>query len=148
LNDLGQYQNSDTRIQGRALEGEVAWHRAGTEVSGGLGWYDWTSGGIHLANVSAWNGLLKAIHRVGAWSLAAEASYVDGRQDTGSDTNVPPNWTLRASLRYDVQRFWGQITLEDATNSRRRDLVAPEYDPITWMQNDGRAARLTMGFRL
>jgi hypothetical protein len=40
-----------------------------------------------------------------------------------------------------------QATLEDATNSRRVDLVAKDYSPITWMNSDGRAITAQVGFR-
>jgi hypothetical protein len=92
----------------------------------------------------------KAVQRFGTWSLAGEARYVDARQaGVGPDmTRVPAAWTLRASARVDMDHAWLQATLEDLTNSRRQDLVGPEYAPVTWMRADGRALRVTLGFRL
>ena len=122
-------------------------------MSGGVGWYDWTYQGAPLDNASRWNGVLKAIQRTGAWSFAGDARYVGGRQATGTVSGlpvvatVPANWTLGASVRRDAGRFWCQATVEDLTNSRRRDLVAPEYYPVTWMPSDGRALRVVVGFR-
>ena len=60
--------------------------------------------------------------------------------------SVPANWTLRSSARREWG--WGQVSVEDLTNSRRRDLVAPEYSPITWMAGDGRAVVATLGLKL
>jgi len=37
--------------------------------------------------------------------------------------------------------------VEDLTDSRRRDLVAPEYTPVTWMAADGRSIRMVVGVR-
>jgi hypothetical protein len=91
-------------------------------------------------------GVLRAIHRLGAWSLAGEGRYVAGR-DNGLGTRVPAAWTLRASVRREWGWGWGQVSGEDLGNSRRRDLVAPEYQPVTWMQGDGRAVRGTLGIR-
>lgn len=147
---LAQFQNSPEPIRGRAVETELAWHQGGTEVSAGAGWYDWTSQGATLSNSSRWLGVFKAIQRSGDWSLAGEARYVGGRQTfdpaTGL-TTVPANWTLRTSLRREWGWGWAQGTVEDLTNSRRRDLVGAEYAPITWMEGDGRALRATLGVK-
>jgi outer membrane receptor protein involved in Fe transport len=145
---MEQYQNAPDAKKGRTLEAETAWHHRGLELSGGAGWYDWTYQGTTLENSSRWNGVLKAIQRMGAWSLAGDARYVDGRQAAATGSSVPANWTLRGSVRYDTERFWGQVSMEDLSNSRRRDLVAPEYAPVTWMAADGRAVRLVLGFRM
>ena len=72
---------------------------------------------------------------------------MDGREEAGV-SSVPANWTLRGSARWDVATWWAQVSLEDLTNSRRRDLVGPEYYPVTWMAADGRAVRVTLGMRL
>jgi len=146
--DQEQYQNAPDAKKGRALEAEAAWRHQGLELSGGVGWYDWTYQGAPLENSSRWNGVLKAVQRLGAWSLAGDARYVDGRQSAGTGSAVPANWTLRASLRWDTARCWAQASVEDLTNSRRRDLVAPEYSPVTWMAADGRALRVVLGVRL
>ncbi len=61
---------------------------------------------------------------------------------------VPANWTLRTSARREWGWGWAQVSIEDLTNSRRRDLVAPEYQPITWMEGDGRAVYATLGLKL
>ena len=96
--------------------------------------------------------MFKAIQRTGPWSLAGEARYVAGRQNTdpatGILTTVPGNWTLRASARREWSHAWAQVSLEDLSNSRRRDLVAAEYAPITWMEGDGRAVFATLGVKL
>ena len=153
LGDLEQYQNADGDKDGKAVEAESTWRNGGTELSGGLGWYQWTYQGTTLDNASRWLGNLKAVQHLGAWSLAGEARYVDGRQALSMATGmpaiaaVPANWTLRASLRRESAGFWCQATVEDLTNSRRRDLVAPEYAPVTWMPADGRAVRIVVGFR-
>ena len=55
---------------------------------------------------------------------------------------------MRASTRREWGWGWAQVSVEDLTNSRRRDLVAPEYAPITWMEGDGRALVATLGFKL
>jgi len=128
----------------------LAWHRGGTEVSAGAGWYEWTSQSATLSNSSRWLGVLKAIQRAGDWSLAGEARFVGPRQSSDPATGlttVPGNWTLRASLRREWTRVWAQASVEDLTNSRRRDLVAAEYAPITWMEGDGRALRATAGVK-
>ena len=148
---LAQYQNAPDTVKGRAAEAELAWHRGGTELSAGGAWYDWTYQGTTLSDSSRWLGVFKAIQRAGDWSVAGEARYVAGRQNTdpgtGLTTSVPANWTLRASLRREWGWGWGQASVEDLANSRRRDLVAPEYQPITWMQADGRAVNATLGVR-
>ncbi len=87
------------------------------------------------------------MHHFGDWSLAAEARYVDGRGLADGSASVPAAWTLRASVRFDVSRGWVQLTAEDLTNSRRRDLVAGEYAPITWMEKDPRSVHASAGFR-
>ena len=61
---------------------------------------------------------------------------------------VPANWTLRTSARREWGWGWAQVSIEDLTNSHRRDLVAPEYQPITWMEGDGRAVYATLGLKL
>ena len=151
---LAQYQNAPDSKKGKALEAETTWHYLGTELSGGVGWYDWTYQGAPLDNASRWNGVVKAIQHLGSWSLAGEARYVDARQATSTATgtavltSVPANWTLRASLRREMPHYWVQASVEDLGNSRRQDLVAPEYAPVTWMASDGRALRLVVGFRM
>jgi len=154
-NTLLQYQNAPDARKGKTLEAEVVYRRGGTEVSGGAGWYDWTYQGAPLDNASKWNSTFKAIQRLGAWSVAGEGRYVDGRKAAAISANgvrevtfVPANWTLRASLRWDSAGMWAQASVEDLTGSRRRDLVAPEYSPITWMEADGRSLRVTVGFRM
>jgi iron complex outermembrane receptor protein len=145
-----QYQNATDTQKGSAVETELAWRRGGTEVSGGAGWYRWTYQGRTLDNVTPWTAVAKAVQRFGNWSLAGEARYVDARQaGTGAEaTRVPAVWTLRASARVDLEHAWVQATLEDLANSRRQDLVGPEYAPVTWMRADGRALRVTLGFRM
>jgi outer membrane receptor protein involved in Fe transport len=149
-----QFQNADTRIQGRSLEAEASLTLSPTDISGGFGWYRWEQASRPLNNTSTWNAVVKAIHRLEAWSFAGELRYVSGRQiapdpaiagDFG--TQVPANVTARASLRYDRWKWWMQATVEDATDGRRKDLVAKDYDPITWMRSDGRAFRFQAGFR-
>jgi len=146
-----QFQNAADPLKGTTAELELAWHRAGTELSGGVGWYDWTYQGAAWPDSTRWMGVLKAIQRFGAWSLAAEARYVDGRTNNdanaGVTTSVPANWTLRASVRREWSWGWAQVVGEDLTNSRRRDLVGSEYSPITWMEGDGRAVRGIVGVR-
>lgn len=154
LGDGQQFQNTMTRIQGRSLEGEFHLGFGTTDFSGGFGWYRWEQGSQRFDNTSSWNAIIKAIHHLDAWSLAAEARYVGGRQkapdmtvsgDPG--TQVPANLTLRASVRYDRYKWWAQATLEDAADGRRQDLVAKDYAPITWMRSDGRAISAQVGFR-
>jgi hypothetical protein len=146
-----QYQNAADPIKGTAVETELAWHRGGTELSAGGGYYDWTYQGAQLSDSSRWLAVFKAIQHAGDWSVAGEARYVDGRQNTdpttGILTQVPANWTLRASARREWGWGWGQVSLEDLTNSRRRDLVAPEYGLVTWMEGDGRAVNATLGVK-
>ena len=144
---LEQYQNAGDALEGRTAEAELAWHRGGTEVYGGAGWYRWTYQGNELPNASKWMGVLRAIQRLGAWSLAGEGRYVAGRENPAAGTRVPANWTLRASVRREWGWGWAQVTGEDLTGGRRRDLVASEYQPVSWMQGDGRAVRGTLGIR-
>ncbi len=122
-----------------------------TELSGGAGWYEWSDQAGPLANISRWLGVFKAIQRAGDWTLAGEARYVAGRQRAATDTwaaaQVPANWTLRASVRRDWSWGWGQVVAEDLTDSRRQDLVAREYAPVTRMAGDGRALRGTLGVK-
>ncbi|HJW72845.1 MAG TPA: TonB-dependent receptor [Geothrix sp.] len=154
LGDGQQFQNEAERIQGRALEAELNLNLSPTTISGGFGWYRWDQGAQSLNNTSTWNAVLKAIHHLEAWSIAGEARYVGGRE-TAPDpavaadpgTRVPANLSIRASLRYDRWKWWLQATLEDATNGQRKDLVAKDYAPITWMKSDGRALWLQAGFR-
>ena len=154
LGDGQQFQNATDRIQGRALEAEVHLDLSPTDLTAGFGWYRWEQGSGRLDNVSAWNAVVKAIHHHDAWSLAAEARYVGGR-DRAPDpsdsadpgTRVPANLTIRASLRYDQWAWWVQATVEDVTDGQRQDLVARDYAPITWMKADGRSFRLQAGFR-
>jgi iron complex outermembrane receptor protein len=154
LGDGQQFQNATTRIQGRAVEAEFHLNLNPTDLSGGFGWYRWEQGSQSVDNTSAWNAVFKAIHHQDAWSLAGELRYVGGRQQApdpavGGDlgTQVPANLTARVSLRYDRWKWWAQATVEDATNSRRVDLVAKDYAPITWMNSDGRALSVQVGFR-
>ena len=58
---------------------------------------------------------------------------------------------LRAAVRW--QRSspgrpgpWVRVTLEDAGQARRVDLVATDYAPMTRMAADGRTCYLTLGF--
>jgi iron complex outermembrane receptor protein len=153
LGDGQQFQNAITRIQGRALEAEAHLNLNPTDLSGGFGWYRWEQASQSLDNVSSWNAVLKAIHHLDAWSFAGEVRYEGGRAQAPNPasgdlgTQVPANFTVRASVRYDRWKWWMQATLEDATNSRRMDLVAKDYSPITWMNSDGRAITAQVGFR-
>jgi hypothetical protein len=150
-NGAEQFQNATDPTKGKALELELAWHLGGTQLSAGGGWYDWTYDGAPLQDSARWLGVFKVIQQEAAWSLAGEARYVGSRQnaltDSGITARVPANWTLRASLRRELGWGWAQVSGEDLTNSRRRDLVAPEYSPITSMAGDGRAVRGTVGVR-
>ena len=154
LGNLEQFQNATGNKDGKALEAESSWRQGGTELSAGVGWYDWTYQGVALDNASRWLSNLKLVQHVGPWSLAFESRYVANRSASSDSSGipaqatVPANWTLRTSLRYDRAQFWCQATVEDLTNSRRRDLVAPEYAPVTWMAADGRALRVVLGFRM
>jgi|GEM_PF-1887375 len=159
--DAGQqFMNADVDMKGSAVEAETTLRLGTTEFTGGMGWYDWrlsdatvfgqTYSTAAMDNVSSWNSVLKAIHRQGAWSFAGEARFVSGRgmeYVPGVITVAPGNWTLRASVRFESSWGWAQLSGEDLTNSRRVDLVAPEYLPITRMPADGRAAHLTLGLR-
>lgn len=145
--DIQQYRNSPSRIQGRALEFEWAWRAERMEWSGGAGWYRWTREGMPLDNVSPWNLHVKAIHRLDAWSLAGEARYISGREQAENHATVPAHFSLRASLRWEQPKAWLQLTVEDLLGARRKDLVAREYAPITWMEGEGLSARLTLGYR-
>jgi len=149
-----QFNNATTRIQGRAVEGELHADFQPTDLSGGFGWYRWEQGAASFNNVSTWNAVFKAIHHVEALSLAGEVRYVGGRGaapnpavsgDQG--TRVPSNFVVRASVRYERLGWWVQATVEDITDGRRQDLVAKDYNPITWMQSDGRAFSAQAGFR-
>lgn len=151
-----QYQNSNSLIRGKALEGELVYSRDRMECSLGLGWYDWRANGRSLDNVSKWNGYFRAIRHFGPFSLAGEARYVDARQMASKEfetapetapTRVNANWTLRASLRYEYAGCFVQLSLEDLLASKRRDLVAVDYEPITWMQGEGRQWRAMAGVR-
>ena len=111
-------------------------------------------GSQSLDNVFSWNAVFKAIHHLDDWSFAGEVRYEGGRAQAPNPavsgdlgTQVPANFTVRASVRYDRWKWWMQATLEDATNSRRMDLVAKDYSPITWMNSDGRAITAQVGFR-
>lgn len=154
LGDGQQFQNAATRIQGRAVEAEFNFNLNPTGCSGGFGWYRWEQGTLSLDNVSSWSAVFKAIHHLDAWSLAGEVRYESGREQApdpaaggGLGTQVPANFTVRASVRYDCWKWWLQATVEDATNSRRMDLVAKDYSPISWMNSDGRAITAQVGFR-
>lgn len=148
---LEQYQNAPDSKLGKALEAELTWRHAGTEASAGAGYYDWTYQGAPLDNATRWTGVAKLVQHLGGLSLAGEARYVDGRQEgagTPTVASVPANWTLRGSARWEAAKWWAQVSLEDLANSRRRDLVGPEYAPVTWMEADGRAVRVTLGLKL
>lgn len=149
--EMQQYQNQSEVIKGKALEGDLDAQMGAFEVGASLGWYEWMRAGQKLANVSPWNGSLKVIYRQGPWSLAGEARYVGSRKLNGDEQMVATagaNWTLRTSLRFDQPGFWAQVSLEDLTESRRRDLVAVDYDPIRWMAGEGVQVRLVLGLRL
>jgi iron complex outermembrane receptor protein len=151
---MAQYQNAADPKKGKALEAEANGRWGELEVAAGAGWYDWTYQGAPLDNAARWTGNLRAIQRFSGWSVAGELRYVGARQasfpnaSTPGTSTVPANWTLRASLRREMAHGWLQASVEDLGNSRRRDLVAPEYDPVTRMAADGRALRLTLGFRM
>jgi outer membrane receptor protein involved in Fe transport len=149
---LEQYQNAADPLKGTTVEGEATWHRDGTELYGGAGWYRWTYQGADWPDSTRWLGVFRAIQRLGDWSLAGEARYVAGRDNpdlgvAGQATRVPGTWTLRASVRREWNWGWAQVSGEDLGNSRRRDLVGEEYQPVTWMEGDGRAVRGTLGIR-
>jgi len=158
--DAQMFANADGDLKGSAVEAEASLRLGATELTGGAGWYEWrrsdatvfgqTYSRTEMDNVSTWNGVLKAIHRRGAWSFAGEARFVSGREmepEPGPIYDVHGNWTLRASIRFEASWGWAQLSGEDLTNSRRVDLVASEYAPITRMRADGRAAHLTLGVR-
>jgi outer membrane receptor protein involved in Fe transport len=154
IGNAQQFQNAGSRIQGRAIEAEAHLNLHPTEFSGGFGWYRWEQDAQSLDNVSTWNAVLKAIHHLDDWSFAGEVRYEGGRSQAPNPalsgdlgTQVPANFTVRASVRYDRWKWWMQATLEDATNSRRMDLVAKDYSPISWMNGDGRALTAQVGFR-
>jgi iron complex outermembrane receptor protein len=154
LGDGQQFQNGATRLQGRSVEAEIHLTLARTDLFGGFGWYRWEQGAQRVDNTSSRNAVFKAIHHLDAWSLAGEMRYVGGRQKASDPaiagdpgTQVPANFTLRASVRYDRWKWWAQATVEDASDGKRRNLVAKDYAPITWMNSDGRAISVQVGFR-
>lgn len=142
-----RYENTRIDGKGRSIEGESTATFGRTEISGGLGWYSLSFQGTEQDGVSRWNGVMKAIHRFQALSLAAEARYVDGYSSRATMTSVPANWTLRASARWENRNYWVQVSVEDVTDSQRRNLVGKEFFPITWMEGSGRAVRGTVGCR-
>jgi outer membrane receptor protein involved in Fe transport len=159
---LAQYINAPNWVKNRSAELEATWHQRGTQISGGVGYYDWSTqagtvpGTQQIQNgsipgSSRWLGVFKVIQRVNSYSVAGEARYVDARQNpytlSGIPAKVPANWTLRTSVRREWSDCWAQFSIEDLTNSRRRDLVAAEYSPATWMEEDGRALRGTFGVK-
>lgn len=141
------YKNSPIDGKGRSVEAESTATFGRTEISGGLGWYSLSYQGTEGDGVSRWNGVFKAVHRFQVLSLAAEAHYVDGYSSRATATAVPANWTLRASARLENRRYWVQVSVEDITDSQRRNLVGPEFSPITWMEGSGRSVRGTVGCR-
>jgi hypothetical protein len=148
---MEQFQNAPDSKLGKAVEAEGSWRHARTELSAGVGYYDWTYQSAPLDNATRWTAVAKGVQHLGDFSLAGEARYVDGREEgagTPTVSTVPANWTLRGSARWEAATWWAQVSLEDLTNSRRRDLVGPEYAPVTWMAADGRAVRMTLGLKL
>lgn len=143
----GMYVNSPNCGYGKSLEGESNFIFGKTNVYVGFGWYRLTTLGINADNLSPYNGNIKITHQYKQMSFAGEARYVSGRTAHSTGSDVPANWTLRASTRFDAPHYWVQLTVEDITDSQRRDLVGKEFSPITWMEGDGRSVRGTLGFR-
>lgn len=142
-----KYENTPLNGKGKSVEAESVVTFGKTELSGGMGWYSLTYQGVEQEGLSRWNCVFKAIHRVRAMSLAAEARYVDGYASRATATSIPANWTLRTSARLDGQAYWLQVSVEDVTNSCRQSLVGKEFYPITWMESTGRTIRGTIGLR-
>lgn len=143
--NLQQFQNSPSQIKGAAYEAELRWQRGAWDLYASAGAYQWRQDGVDLTNVAKVQASLRAIYRTGAWSLAAEGRHVGDRKDAPYD--APAATTFRASLRYDQDGWWAQLTGEDLTDARRTELVATDYDPVRTMRGDGRALRATLGFR-
>lgn len=142
----GQYVNSPNTGYGKSLEGESNLTFPNTDLYFGLGWYRLTTNGVNTDNIVPFSGVFKISHRLKLLNIAAEARYSNGRNSRTTATAVPANWTLRLSSRFETDHYWIQVTIDDLTNSRRKDLVGKEFYPVTWMEGDGRSIRGTIGF--
>jgi outer membrane receptor protein involved in Fe transport len=140
-----QARNAVDPIQGRALEAEVQDSWPGWELKGSVGLYRWERQGQRLDNAAPLEASLRLTHHLGSWSFTGEARRVGPRAAQGID--VPGATTARLAARWEGHTVWARVSVEDATDARRRDLVAREYAPITGLPGVGRTLRLDVGVR-
>ena len=144
---MAEFQNAPDRIRGRAYEAEATWRLRGFELYGGWGWYSWVQTGQPMPDVASQTAVLRAIQRSGDFSLALEGHYVSARENAATQARVPGNVQVRASARMDWPHAWGQLSVEDLADTRRQDLVGPEYAPVNSTTTDGRRFLATVGMR-
>ena len=153
--DLGsgmqQSQNSTEPLTGTALEAELQGRWAGWSLYAQAGAYRWEQAGVAFPNATRFQGALRCTRHWGPWTLSSEVRQVGAREGGPGNPDAPAATVLRAAVRW--QRSspgrpgpWVRVTLEDAGQARRVDLVATDYAPMTRMAADGRTCYLTLGF--
>lgn len=145
---LQQNLNAARELHGNSLEAEVQGRRAEWTFYGSMGFYRWRQAGENIFNTARFQGGLRATRHWGRFYASGEARYVGPRENPPISARVPGSTVLRASLGWEEPRWWLRATLEDIGHTRRKDLVAADYAPITRMASDGRTFRLALGCRL
>jgi len=145
--DTQQFTNAADEAEGRAYEFEGRWQAGQLELYGQVGLYRARLQGQDLPNTAKTQAAFRAIYHLSDWSLAGEWRHVGGRELQDVPLRAPAADTFRLSLRYNGAHYWVQATGEDLTDARRRDFLAPEYDPVREMPGEGRMLRATLGLR-
>jgi iron complex outermembrane receptor protein len=140
--------NEPGTIRGQSAELEVTGREPGWTWMLQSGVYDWVKqDGTRFPDCARLQGGLRITWLWGPWSLTGEARYVSRREDPSRDAFAPAATTLRTALRWEGRQIWVSASIEDLTNARRVDLVAPDYAPIARMASDGRMGRFSLGYR-
>lgn len=145
--DVQQSQNASLDLHGSSLEAEVQGRWSGWSLYGNLGVYRWRQGGSNFPNTARFQSGFRLIRRWEHLSAIGEVRYVGPRENPVSASRVSGATVCRASLGWEQGHWWVRGTLEDAGNTRRKDLVSADYAPITHTASDGRTFRLTAGCR-
>lgn len=146
---LQQSQNAGQDLLGTALEAELQGRWGGWSLYAQAGGYRWEQDGRTFPNTAGFQGSFRISRHWGPWTLSGEVRQLGPRAGLAATPGAPAATVLRCAARWqgaDGTGPWARITVEDAGQARRVDLVATDYAPITRMAADGRTLFLTLGF--
>ena len=145
-----QAQNSSALLEGDAVEAELQGRWGGWSLYGQLGWYQWKQSGAAFPNAAPFQGAFRLSRHWGTWTLSSELRQVGMREGGPGVADAPSATVVRAAARWEWggSRWpgaWSRLTVEDAGQAKRVDLVATDYAPITRMAAPGRTFYLALG---